>query len=68
MDQNEGQLKEMFFTMIKQKMKDKNVNLIPQNQKGKRLKWKEILKKDLGINLEPYEKKWWDKMKENNLD
>jgi len=67
-NQNEGQLKEIFFNKIKQKMKDKNVSLTPQNQKGKRLKWKEILKKDLEINLQPYEKKWWDKMKENNLD
>ena len=63
LDQNENQLKQMFFHKIKKQMKDKNLIIPPPNKSGKRKPWRDKLKKELCIDIEPYEKKWWDKIK-----
>jgi len=54
---------ETYSICIQKLMKEKNVSLLP----GKRSKWKETLEKELCIEVTSYEKKWWVKIKQNDL-
>jgi hypothetical protein len=68
LNENESQLKQMFFYKIKKQMKDKNIVIPPPNKSGKRKPmWRDKLKEELCIDIEPYEKKWWDKFKVDEI-
>tara|TARA_B100000214_G_scaffold187152_1_gene134992 strand:- start:200 stop:1588 length:1389 start_codon:yes stop_codon:yes gene_type:complete len=68
LNENESQLKQMFFHKIKKQMKDKNIVIPPPNKSGKRKPmWRDKLKEELCIDIEPYEKKWWDKFKVDEI-